>query len=93
MYDYIAPFITPILTALVVWFIERDRDKKDSLRDEAEQVNREVNSATMELTYATAVAVKRGKANGEVEAAIDAYNSAKKHQDEFNQKLQQQIIK
>lgn len=78
---------TPILTALVVWFIERARDKHDALKDEIEQVGREVNSATMELAYATAVAVERGKTNGELKKAKDAYNNAVKHQKELGQKL------
>ena len=93
MYDYIAPILTPILTALVVWFIERHRDKKDSLKEEAENINYDVNNATMELAYATAIAVKRGKANGEVEEAVAAYNKAKKRQEAFNQKLQNAMIK
>lgn len=78
---------TPILTALIVWLIERARDKHDELKDEIEQVDREVNSATMELAYATAVAVERGKTNGELKKAKDAYNNAVKHQKELGQKL------
>lgn len=93
MESIISSILTPIFTALVVWLIERDRSKKDDLRDEAEEVNREINNATMELAYATAMAVKRGKPNGEVEEAIKAYNEAKEKRDEFNQKLQNKIIK
>lgn len=93
MESIISSILTPIFTALVVWLIERDRIKKDDLRDEAEEVNREINNATMELAYATAMAVKRGKPNGEVEGAIKAYNEAKEKRDAFNQKLQNKIIK
>jgi len=91
MEGIITAFVTPIITALVVWFIERSRDKKDSLKEEAEQVNYEINVATMELAYATAMAVKRGKANGEVENAIKAYDIAKKHRDEFNAKAAKKV--
>ena len=91
MEGIITAFVTPIITALVVWFIERSRDEKDSLKEEAEQVNYEINAATMELAYATAMAVKRGKANGEVENAIKAYDIAKKHCDEFNAKAAKKV--
>lgn len=87
MESVITAIATPILTALIVWLIERARDKHDELKDEIEQVDREVNSATMELAYATAVAVERGKTNGELKKAKDAYNKAVKHQKELGQKL------
>lgn len=91
--EYLSTILTPVLTALIVWLIERDRIKKDDLRDEAEAVNRDVNSATMELAYATAMAVKRGQPNGEVEKAVEAYKAAKKKQEAFNLKLQDKMIK
>lgn len=78
---------TPILTALVVWFIERARDKHDALKDEIEQVNREVNNATMELAYATSIAVSEHKCNGELHRAQKAYDNAVEHQKELGQKL------
>lgn len=91
--EIITAIATPIVTALVVWFIERDRTKKDELREQAEQVNSEVNVATMELAYATAVAVKRGKANGEVEDAVKAYDKAKQHREQFLETLKNKVIK
>lgn len=91
--EYFQALITPILTGLIVWLIERHKAKKDELKEEAEEVNRAVNYATMQLAYATAMAVKRGKANGEVEDALKAYNEAKQSRDKFNEKLQSQVIK
>ena len=93
MESYIAAFITPILTALAVWFIERERDKRDAQKEEAEKINREVNFATMELAYATAVAVEKGKTNGELKRAKEAYKKATDAQNEFNRKLQEQLMK
>ena len=61
--------------------------KKDELRDKIEQVDREVNTATMELAYATAVAVECGKTNGELKRAKKAYNAAVQHQTELGQEL------
>lgn len=87
-----AVFLTPIITGLIVWFIERSRAKKDEIKEEAEEINAEVNVATMELAYATAMAVKRGQPNGEVEDAVKAYNAAKKRMDQFNEKMKNKII-
>lgn len=79
--------VTPILTALAVWLIERHRIKKEDEREEIEQVNREVNNATMELTYATSLAVSEHKCNGELHRAQEAYNAAVQHRNELGQKL------
>lgn len=87
-----AVFLTPIITGLIVWFIERSRAKRDEIKEEAEEINAEVNVATMELAYATAMAVKRGQPNGEVEDAVKAYNAAKKRMDQFNEKMKNKII-
>lgn len=92
MEGIITAVLTPIITALVVWAIERDRTKKDELREKAEKINSEINVATMELAYATAMAVKRGKANGEVETAVAAYKEAKKHREEFLETLKNKML-
>lgn len=93
MESYIAAFLTPILTALIVWAIERDRDKRNEQKEEAEKINRRVNLATMELAYATAIAVEKGKTNGELKKAKEAYKEATDAQNEFNRKLQEQLMK
>ena len=87
MESMIAAIATPIITGLVVWYIERARDKKAELKEEAETVNREVNNATMQLAYATAIAVEQHKTNGELKRAKAAYNKAVQHQNELGQKL------
>lgn len=87
MESIITAIATPIITALVVWFIERNRDKHDALKEEAETVDREVNNATMQLAYATAIAVEQHKTNGELKRAKAAYNKAVQHQNELGQKL------
>lgn len=85
--DILTAIATPILTGLVVWFIERNKIKNDEQKEEAEEINADINYATMQLSYATAMAVKRGKANGEVEEAINEYNKAKAKRDKFYEKL------
>ena len=85
--DILTAIATSILTGLVVWFIERHKAKEDELKEEADEINADVNYATMQLSYATAMAVKRGKANGEVEEAVNEYNKAKTKRDKFYEKL------
>lgn len=87
-----AVFLTPILTGLIVWFIERYRTKKEELKEQAEEINAEVNVATMELAYATSIAVENGRTNGELKAARASYAAAKQKLDAFNQKLNGKII-
>ena len=87
-----AVFLTPILTGLIVWSIERYRTKKEELKEQAEEINAEVNVATMELAYATSIAVENGKTNGELKHAKEVYASAKKKLDNFNQKQINKIV-
>ena len=87
-----AVFLTPILTGLIVWSIERYRTKKEELKEQAEEINAAVNVATMELAYATSIAVENGTTNGELKRAKEAYASAKKKLDNFNQKQINKIV-
>ena len=97
MTDYLNFFIRllpAIITGLFLYYWQRAQQKRDAanaerdeLKDEAEEVNREVNNATMQLTYATAIAVERGKTNGELKKAKQAYNDAVEHQNALAQKL------
>lgn len=84
--------LTPILTGLIVWFIERHRTKKDELKEQAEEIDAEVNVATMELAYATSIAVENGTTNGELKHAKAAYAEAKKKLETFNQKQINKIV-
>lgn len=81
------PIITGVTTGLVVWAIERRREKHDALKEEAEEVDRKVNNATMQLAYATAIAVEQHKTNGELKRAKQAYNEAVADQRALGQKL------
>ena len=87
MQSILTAIATPIFTALVVWFIERARDKRDAEKEEAERVDRKVNNATMQLAYATAIAVEKHKTNGELKRAKEAYNEAVADQIALGQKL------
>ena len=79
-----AVFVIQLLATLVITHFvkkkleERDakQDKKEKARIEYENVSLEVNIASAKLSYALAMAWKRGQPNGEVEAGITAYNEA-----------------
>lgn len=59
------------------------QDKKEKSRIEYEKVSLEVNIASAKLSYALAMAIKRGSPNGEVETGIAAYNDAMQKLQDF----------
>ena len=94
------PVIVGVVVGVIMWLFQtraekreqtRDRmnSERDEIRDKIETVNREVNSATMELAYATAIAVEQGKTNGELKRAKAAYNKAVDHQNKLGKELLQ----
>lgn len=89
MIDYFFNLLPAIVTGLFLYYWQRAQRKHDDVKEDIEQVNREVNAATMELAYATAIAVERGKTNGELKEAKEAYNKATKDQRELMIKLSQ----
>lgn len=63
---------------------EKDQEQAKE-RAEAAQIQMEMITASAALSYACAMALKRGVANGEVEEAVAAYALAKKrYQDHIN---------
>ena len=87
--DYIIELLPAIITGLFLYYWQRAQRKHDDVKEDIEQVNREVNAATMDLAYATAIAVERGKTNGELKKAKEAYDKATKDQRELAIKLSQ----
>lgn len=65
----------------------KERDEKqeqiEKARLEYELTVLDVVNASAKLSYALAMAIKRGSPNGEVEAGIDAYNSAMQKEEKF----------
>ena len=73
-----------IFTAMLIFYLQRKQNKLDKLKEKHEQARKEESLLQMELimasaklSYACAVALKRGKANGEVEEGTKAYEEAK----------------
>ena len=55
---------------------DKEQDAKEKAKIDYDQVSLEVNIASAKLSYALAMAIKRGSPNGEVEAGIAAYSEA-----------------
>ena len=77
----LAPVVPSIIAAVIAYRINKKADtrysesqKQHDERVKAERLSMEMQLATADLSYATAMAIKRGKANGEVELLNIAEN-------------------
>lgn len=57
---------------------ETEQDARAEARKRESMLHLNLQMATAKLSYATAMALKRGKANGEVEEGVEAYENAKR---------------
>ncbi|PWL49508.1 MAG: hypothetical protein DBY36_07780 [Clostridiales bacterium] len=89
MTDWVTAAISAAIPSVLcgvfmAWFNRKQRCRNDASerrakaqRDES-LLHLELMMATAKLAYATAVALKRGRANGEVEEGVEAYEAARK---------------
>lgn len=93
-YVIVGMFLLQLVATVVITHIIKkkldERDKKQAEKEQArveyENVVLDVTNANAKLSYALAMAIKRGSPNGEVEAGISAYNDAMNKQTKFLQK-------
>ena len=89
MIDWITAAISAAIPSVLcgvfmAWFNRQQRRKDAHIERRAEArrkeslLSLELQMATAKLSFATAIAVKRGRANGEVEEGIAAYEAARK---------------
>ncbi len=97
LYQAFWAVIPSILVGIIMAFWNSRQKKRDQeqLRREKERVKSErlrisLLVSTAQLSYAVAMAWKRGKPNGEVEVGVDAYNRA---MDEFREYERELIAK
>lgn len=57
---------------------DEELDKRAAARKRESLLALDLQMATAKMAFATAVAIKRGKTNGEVEEGIEAYEDARK---------------
>ena len=94
MTETVISAIAPSLIVGIVLFYWERRQKKhdnrtnerDKLQIEADMRRLDLEVATAQLSYAVAMAVKRGRPNGEIEEALESYNSAMKKFRQFERK-------
>lgn len=86
-----------IITGSILFYIQRAQKKRDekaekraSSREKEMLVMIELELASAKLSYATAMAIKRGTPNGEVEEGLKQYNKAL---NEFKKFEREQIAK
>lgn len=91
---YIISAVFSVIAGITLFYLQRTQrknDKKDEARAKTRQkeikLMLDLQMATAKLSYATAMAMKRGKANGEVEEGIEAYNLALEDFQEFEREL------
>lgn len=85
MWQYIlTTLFESVVLALAIYYFQRSQKKRDSHAEERAAVRRresllnlQMTMASSKLAYATAVAIERGKTNGELKEAKDAYSEAK----------------
>ena len=73
-----------IFISMLIFYLQRRQNKSDKQKEKHEQARKiesllqmELIMASAKLSYACAMAMKRGKANGEVEEGAKAYEEAK----------------
>lgn len=83
-----------IVTGAVLFYWQRGQKKRDqqqeartAARKREELLTFNLLTANAKLSYAVAMAIKRGKANGEVEEGVEAYEAA---MDEYQAFLHEQ---
>ncbi len=85
MWQYIATTLfESVVLVLAIYYLQRGQKKRDShaeeravLRRRESLLNLQMTMAVSKLSYATAVAIERGKTNGELKDAKEEYSKAK----------------
>lgn len=83
VWSYLIGLLPAIVTGMVVFYLQRSQKKRDAKEEERARmrhletrVQLDLQLATAKLSYAVAMAIKRGEPNGEVEEGIREYNKA-----------------
>lgn len=91
--------VQTVVISMVIYFLQRAQSNKDKQSKRHEQAKTresllllELVMASAKLSYACAVALRRGKVNGEVEEGVNAYQDAKeKYYDFLNQQAKEHL--
>ena len=90
IWAYLLGLLPTILSGAALYYIQRRQKKRDETESERAEARKTENKiiidlqmATAKLSYATAIALKRGRANGEVEDGVEEYEKALEEFREF----------
>lgn len=82
---YAASLLPSVITAMLVFYMQRGQKRRDqeadarmAARKKEYLLSLDIQVATSKMAYASAMAIKRGSTNGEMEDALVAYAKAKK---------------
>lgn len=95
--SYVIGLLPAIITGLILYYVQRSqkqRDAKEKSKSDAREqeflLMLDLQMATAKLSYATAMAIKRGSPNGEIEEGLKHYEKAL---DEFREFERKQLAK
>ena len=85
MWEYVLPTLfETIILGMAIFYLQRRQKKRDAHTEERSAIRRresllnlQMTMASSKLAYATAVAIERGKTNGELKEAKEAYSEAR----------------
>ena len=87
---YLLGLIPTLLTGALLAILQRNMRRRDREAEQTACARKQESLLQMKmlmagnkLSFAVAMAIKRGKANGEVEEAVEAYHEAKTEYDAF----------
>jgi len=82
--QYILLALPEIAIALAIFYLQRKQKKRDAEAEQYREAKRkqdllamEMQFANAKLSFATAMALKRGSPNGEIEEGLEAYEKAR----------------
>ena len=91
--DWLISIVPTVAIGIFMLYFERRMKKSDSISEERAAARKEecllaldLQMSTAKMSYATAVALKRGYANGEVEEGIESFEGSKKKYFDFMNK-------
>ena len=94
IWSFIIGLLPSIIVGAVMFYWQKAQNKKDEkaerhAQERREEARKEIDLllATAKLSYATAMALKRGQVNGEMENAIKLYNAAEEEFKDFERDL------
>ena len=90
VWAWVVGLLPSVITGTILYYFQRRQKRRDDAVDKRAEARKcesllllDMQMATAKLSYACAMALKRGTANGEVEEGVSAYMEAKKRYTDF----------